>query len=149
MTFLRIGREILRNHRGIELVGFALAECKNLIEAGKSVLAFEIGVGEAETDNDRLARANCELVVSCGLRASMVGIHRVRCAMHDVVVDAVFDVRSAVLDSKQPLSVGLILGEEEFWRAFTMQPAIAGLFMIQFDHRVRGRTCLMQLRPTI
>ena len=78
-----------------------------------------------KADNDGLARANRELVVSCGFRAGMVGIHRFRCAMHDVVVDAVFDVRSAVLDTKQPLRIGLVLGEKQFWRAFTMQPAVA------------------------
>ena len=71
--------------------------------------------------------------MSCGLCASMVGIHRFLCAMHDVVVDAVFDVRSAVLDAKQPLGIGLILREKEFWRAFAMQPAVARLVMIQFD----------------
>ena len=42
-------------------------------------------------------RPNRELVVSCRFRARMVGIHRF---LYDVVVNAVFDVRSAVLDTQ-------------------------------------------------
>ena len=76
--------------------------------------------------------------MSRGLRAGVFGIHRFLRAMHDVVVDAVFHVRRAVLDSKQPLGIGFVLREQQLRRTFAMQPAIAGLIMIQFDHRVRA-----------
>ena len=146
---LCIRRKILRNNRAIEFVGFALAESNRRIEAGKGILAFEIGVGQAQTDNDRLTRTNRELVVGCGLRADMLRIDRFRGAVNDVVVNAVFHVGRTVLDSKQSAGIGLVLGEEQLRRTFTMQPAVAWLIMIQLDHRVRSRACLLQLRPPL
>ncbi len=94
---LRVRRKILRNDRRVELVGFALAESKRLVEAGKGVLAFEVGVGQAQAHDDGLARTNRELVVGCGLGAGMLRIDRIRGAVNDVVVDAVFHVGRAVL----------------------------------------------------
>ncbi len=85
--------------------------------------------------------------MSGGLGAGMFRIHRIRGAMHDVVVDAILDIGRTVLDSKQAAGVGLVFGEEQFRRAFAVQPAIAGLIVIQFDHRVRRRSCLVQLGP--
>src|SRR5258708_15571946 len=55
---LGIRRKVLRNHRAIELVGFSLADGKSLVEAGKRVLAFEIGVSQAQADDDCLARTD-------------------------------------------------------------------------------------------
>ena len=69
-------------------------------------------------------------------------------AVHDVVVNAVFDVGSAVVDSPQAMRIGFVLGEEQLRRAFAMQPAVAGLVMIKFNHRVGRQSCLMQLRTT-
>ena len=60
-------------------------------------------------------------------------------AVHDVVVNAVFDIGSAVVDSKQAMRIGFVLGEEQLRRAFAMQPAVAGLVMIQFDRWVRAQ----------
>ena len=68
---LCIRRKILRYDGGVELVGLALAESKYLVEAGKGVSVFEIGIGQAQADNDRLPRSNRELVVGRCLRAAM------------------------------------------------------------------------------
>ncbi len=146
---LRVRGKVLRYHRCVELVGFAPAESKRLIEAGKGVLAFEIGVSQAQADHDRLARTNREVVVRRCFRAGVFGIHRFFGPMHDVVVNAVFYVGRAVLDSKQSAGIGFVLGEEKLRRAFTMQPAIARLIMIEFDCWVRSGTCLVQLRPSL
>ena len=87
--------------------------------------------------------------MGCGLRADMLRIDRFRGAVNDVGVNAVFHVGRTVLDSKQSAGIGLVLGEEQLRRAFTMQPAVTWLIMIQLDHRVRGRTRLVQLRPPL
>ena len=39
-------------------------------------------------------------------------VYRFLGAVHDVIVDAVLDIRSAILDSKQPMGVGFVLGEQ-------------------------------------
>ncbi len=108
---LRIRRKVLGNNGGIELVGFALAQRENLVEIGKCILAFEVGVGKAHPDFYYPSRTHCELVMSCCFCASMLRIDRFLGAVYDVVVDAVFDVGSAVLDSKEPPGVRLVLGE--------------------------------------
>ena len=74
--------------------------------------------------------------------------------MYHIVVDAIFDIGSAVLDSKEPAGVGLVLGEQQLRRAFEMKPAITGRSLsmqtrVQLDHRVGGRTCLVQVRPRV
>src|SRR5438128_982509 len=123
---LRIRRKVLGNNSGIELVGFVLAQSESLVEAGKRILAFEVGVGKAHPDFYCFSRTHCELVMSCCCGASMRRIDGILGAMHHIVVDAVFDVGSAVLDSKEPAGVGLVLGEQQFGRAFAMKPAITG-----------------------
>ena len=62
--------------------------------------------------------------------------------MHDVVVKAVFDVGSAVVDSPQAKRIGFVLGEEQFRRALAMQPAVAGLVMIKFNRLGRAPVVL-------
>src|SRR5258708_36452357 len=124
---LGIRRKVLRNHRAIELVGFSLADGKSLVEAGKRVLAFEIGVSQAQADDDCLARTNRQLVVGCGLCAGMLRIDRIRGAMNDVVVNAILHVGRTVLDSEQSAGIGFVLGKEQLRRAFTMQPAVTWL----------------------
>ena len=143
---LCIWREVLRNHCGVELVSFVLAEREGFVEAGKGVFALEIRIGKAEADDGGLAGADRELVVSGGLGAGVFGIYRILGAVHDVIVDAILDIRSAVLDSKQPPGVGFVLGEQQLWRAFAMQPAIAGLIVVEFDHRIGRRPRLVQAR---
>ena len=117
---LRIRGKVLRNYRAIELVGFSLAESKRLVEVGKRVLAFEIGVGQAQADDDRLAGTNRELVVGRGFCAGMFRIDRFRGSINDVVVNAIFHIGRAVLDSEQSTGIGFVLGEEQLRRAFTI-----------------------------
>ena len=70
-------------------------------------------------------------------------------AMHNVVVDAVFNVGRTVLGSKQAFDVRLVLGEQQLGRAFAVQPAITRLSMVQLNHRVRRDPPLMQLGPRV
>ena len=145
---LGIRREVLRNDGCVELVRFFPTQRERFVEAGKSVLAFEVGVGESQADNYGLSSTDRQLVMSCSFRARVLRIDRLRSAMHDVVINAILHIGSVVLHSKQPPDVGLVLCKQQLWRALTMQPAIAGLSMIQLDYRVGCRACLMQFRAT-
>ena len=145
---LGIRREVLRNDGCVELVRFFPTQRERFVEAGKSVLAFEVGVGESQADYHCLSRTDRQLVMSCSFRARVLRIDRLRSAMHDVVINAILHIGSVVLHSKQPPDVGLVLCKQQLWRALTMQPAIAGLSMIQLDYRVGCRACLMQFRAT-
>ena len=85
----------------------------------------------------------------------MFGVDGFLGAVHDVVVDAVLDVGSAILNSKEPPDIGLVLGEQQLWRTFAVEPTVAGLSFtlpsfilltkVQLDHRVGGGLCLVQL----
>src|SRR5215469_14615759 len=57
------------------------------------------------------------------LGADAGGVHRLFHALNDVVVDTVLHIRSSILDSKEPPTIGFILREQESRRTFTMQPA--------------------------
>src|ERR1700722_17911282 len=74
----------------------------------------------------------------------MFRIYRFGCSVNDVVVDAVFDVGCSVFAAKQSPGVGLVFREQEFGRAFAVQPAVAKPLIIQFDHRIWRRADLMQ-----
>src|SRR5712692_11328762 len=146
---LGIRRENLRNYGCVELIRFALAQCESPVEAVKRALPLKVGVREPQPGYYRFARTNCELVMRRCLGAGVLRIDSILGAVYHVVVDAVLHVRCAVLDSKEPPGVGLVLREEQFRRAFAMKPAIAGLSMVQLDHRVGRRACLVQLGPPI
>src|SRR6266849_9325449 len=60
---LGIRREVLWNDCRVELVGLALAERERFVEVGKSVLAFEVEVGEPQPDNYGLASTDRQLVM--------------------------------------------------------------------------------------
>jgi hypothetical protein len=49
---------------------------------------------------NRLSRTECQFVMGGCFRANMFGIDRFLGTVHDIVVDAVFDEGSAILDSK-------------------------------------------------
>ena len=51
------------------------------------------------------------------------GVDGIVFAMHDVVVNAIFHIRICVWNAIESLSVGLILGKEEFWLPFAVEPA--------------------------
>ncbi len=109
---LRIRRKVLRNDRSVEVVGLALARGKCFIETGEGIVAFEIGIGKTQANHGGFSCTDGELVMNRRLCASRLRVHRLLVAVHDVVVDAVFDVRSGVLDSKQAARVGFIFREQ-------------------------------------
>ena len=77
------------------------------------------------------ARSNHRLVMSRRFGALCAGIHRSLDAMNNVIVEAVFDVRRAVLGVKEPAVVGFVFREEQLGRALTMEPASAVIMMIE------------------
>src|SRR6267143_2803226 len=127
---LCVRREILRNDGAIELVCFKSAEREGLVEAVERVLSLKVGVRKTHSDYGSPSRLNGELVMRRCFGTRMLWIDCVFCAMYHVVVDAVLEVGRAIFRSKQPSCVGLVLGEQQFRRAFAMQPAIARLSLI-------------------
>src|ERR1700730_743893 len=121
----RIGREVLRNDGGVELISFTLAKREGPVEAFEGTLAFESGVRKAHTNYNSFSRSNCQLVVGSRLGAGMFRIDGFVGAENDAIVDPVFNIGCAVLDSKQPPEVGFVLREQQFGGAFTIEPAIA------------------------
>src|SRR5205814_9868030 len=92
---LGIRREVLRNDGCVELVRFFPTQRERFVEAGKSVLAFEVGVGESQADYHCLSRTDRQLVMSCSFRARVLRIDRLRSAMHDVVINAILQDRKS------------------------------------------------------
>ena len=45
--------------------------------------------------------------------AGPLGIYRLADAVHDVVVDAVFDIGGTVLDAVEPAEIGFVVSEEQ------------------------------------
>ena len=50
-------------------------------------------------------------------------------AIHDRIVDAIFDIRSVVWRSPQALCITFVLGEEKVWRSLTREPIFPHLRM--------------------
>src|SRR5207244_8992137 len=138
---LGIRREVLRNDGCVELVGFFPTQRERFVEAGKSVLAFEVGVGESQADNYGLASTDRQLVMSCSFRARVLRIDRLRSAMHRLLIKALLHIGSVVLHSKQPPDVGLVLCKQQLWRALTTKPAYACLRMSTPHYLLGGRSC--------
>ena len=72
--------------------------------------------------------------MGCRFRARVLRVDGAVLAIHDVVVDPVLDVRCPVLDSPESFRVSLILGKQQFRRAFRDQPAPAVLRVLHLDH---------------
>ncbi len=53
--------------------------------------------------------------------------------MHDVIVDAVFDVAGTIREVEEPLSVRIILREEQLGCAVTIEPPLAEI-ATEFDN---------------
>src|SRR5215475_10029512 len=103
-----------------------LAKGKCRFKSSKRVLAFEIGIGEAQSDHGCLVGSKPQVVVRRGFCSRLCRIHRDFRTMHDVVIDSILHVRSVVLNAEYPREVGLVFGKQELWRTLAMQPAIAG-----------------------
>ncbi len=99
------------------------------------------GLRESQVDDLVPAWLDLELIVSGGFCPCPPVIHGVLFAQHDIVVDAILDIRSPVGDSEKSLGVGLVLGEKERDISITIQVEKAQLGMFRGDGRA-GRTSL-------
>ena len=55
--------------------------------------------------------------------------------MHDVIVDAVFDVGRIIFRVEKSALVGFVFREQEFWTAFAVKPAAAVVVVVELDRR--------------
>ena len=134
----RILGEILWDDRVIELVCFlpALRDTEiKIFSKGRYRTVFRIfPIRQPQPHGDRLSRLDRECIVRRCLGSCPLGIYGLLLAGHDVLVDPVLDVRSAILDAEQPLQIGFVFGKEQLWRAFAMQPAPSLVRVVEFDH---------------
>ena len=75
-----------------------------------------------------------------GFGAVAIRVDRRLYAVHDIVVDAVLDVRRLVFGIEQPLIVGFVLAEKQIRRPFAVQPARAVVVMVELDRGDFRRT---------
>ena len=60
-------------------------------------------------------------------------IHRFLITVNDVFVECVLNIRQSTGRIEKFLRVGFVFGEEEFGRAFAVQPALAQHEVFKFD----------------
>ena len=60
-----------------------------------------------------------------GFGAHLLGVYRFPGAVHDVIVNAVFDTGRAVLDAVEPLPVGFILREQQLGLSLAIEHPLA------------------------
>ena len=140
----------------VELVSLLLARAKQLVivAAERTMWAVDsqgvLGPDLRQTQVDDLkpAPSDGELIVRRGFGPRPLGIHSVLLTQHDVVVDAILDVRSPVRDAENSLGVGFVLGEKERDIPITIEVVPAQLGMFRGDGRA-GRTSpkLAERRP--
>jgi hypothetical protein len=64
---------------------------------------------------------------------SMLRVYGFLLAMHNIVVDAVFDIGGWSVDAVQTLAIRLVVGEEELRRALTQELALPVVVMLELD----------------
>ena len=124
-----VGVHGLRDDGGVELVGLPPACLHDRVERAAEGRGGR-GVVKPQPERLRLAGLDGEGIVRGGLRALLLGIHRVRAAMDDAAVDPVLDEGRPVGGVEETLGVGLVLGEEERGRAITGEVPRAELGVI-------------------
>src|SRR2546422_334421 len=82
-------------------------------------------ITEAEPHRARFTCCKHKMIMSCHLGPYLRGVDCLLFAMHNVVVDAVFDVRGSIWNAVQSFSVGLVLGKEQAWSTFAVEPTFA------------------------
>ncbi len=102
--------DVTRLDHAVKLVGFSFALIENLFVIPERVRVLVCG--QAESNRDGLPRGDGEGVVSGGFGADPVRVHALRRAVHNRIVDAVFDKRRSVGRAPQPPGVRLVFGEE-------------------------------------
>src|SRR5574341_834823 len=118
------------NYSFVELVGFVNAIGENLLElpaqesGGRWPVAKRL-ISQSQTNSRRLTRGNRQFVIRPGLGPFGFGIHCLLIAMDDIIVNAILCVTRSVCEIEEPPCVGIVFSEQQFGRAFTVQPALA------------------------
>ena len=133
---LGIVRELLRDHRRVELVRLAQALGEYDVEVLAECAPWDRRVGESQAHRDALPGGQGHPVARRRLRADGRGVDRVFFPIDDASVDAVLHVRARVRLAPEPLAVRLVLGEEELGRPLAVEPAWAQRFVLGLDQRV-------------
>ena len=117
----------------IKLIRFVNSRVEVLFKLRESLVCAVTGVRQAQADRSRLARGNCQFVICGCFSARLFGINSVLIAVNDVVVDPVFEVMGTINEVEEPLSVRVVLGEEQLRIGVAVQPAFTELTVIKFD----------------
>ena len=108
------------NDGGVELVRLTTTLIERLVEIREWRL--QVTVDQTQPHDGGSARRHLEHEVRCRLGALGHRIHGAALAVHDVVVEGVFDVEVGVLGAVEPPPIGLVLGIENLGRVFDEQP---------------------------
>ncbi len=74
------------------------------------------------------------------LCAGKFGVYRCSIAVNDAIVDAILHKRCAIVLPVQALYIGFVFREQQFGTAFTVEPATAGVRMLELNYRARRRS---------
>ena len=127
---LLVGVHRSRDDRGVELVGFRLAIVHDGVEsAAESPVArlrARSGWGrQPKPQHLRLAGGHRHRIQRRRLGAGAFGIHRLLAAVHDVRVERILHVRSAISSLVEALVVGFVFREEQARRTIGVQVQVA------------------------
>src|SRR5437764_15209678 len=103
---------MLRDDGRVKLIRLALALRECLIEActeDSRCAQRVLRVCESQTNCDALARADLKRIMCSGLRACLRRVHGVSLPVHNVIIDAVFDIRRAVCGIEESLIMCVVL----------------------------------------
>ena len=145
----RVGGEVRGDDGGIEVVGLAHPLREDLVEAGtEGSLAGggQVAVAEAQAHAGALARTQAQGVVGSGLGAGLGRVHALAAGVHHAFVDAVLDVWVLIPSAVEALEVGLVFGEQQRGRAFTVEPAPPVELLLQFERGALRRRRRLHLR---
>ncbi len=126
----------------VEIVCLPDALREDRVEPGAQRRAQSFRVAQAQLDGNRLAGADQENIVGCGLGAGVPGIHRFMAALHDEVVDPVLHVRCGIGHAEEAFIVRHVFREERLTGRVAMQPEFPDLRVCGLEHQalvVRAR----------
>ena len=133
-----VRRQVGRNHGRVELVGFANPFGEDVVEAGAERLLGAARASQPQTHGLRFTRAERQDVPRRGLGAGVRRIDRPGGAVHDVVVDAVFDVSEKHLRTpKRRCRLVSFSVNRSSGRPSHCEPPPSELVMLQFNRAVQ------------
>src|SRR6185437_11086069 len=118
----------------VKLVGFGDADPEHVVKCvAESAIESRRWrfVGETQTERGRIAGGYIEPVQGGGLGASLGGIDRLCPMLDQVFVKGIFHPRRSILNIEQPLEICLILRKQGWRCAFSREPALPILLVIQ------------------